>query len=127
MLARCYRVRVAKRSCDRAARDDSFTGGALWRCLLAGLNHSRCKRFYDNGAAAVVTPGFAPKRDWCADRRASRDYRRLSGLEIGEQEVRAHPRLKPCFRFRRGMRRSPSRLLVSERPPAPLVDSVKPE
>ena len=56
----------------------------VWRCLLAGLNPARCKHFYDDGAAAVVTPGFALKRDWCSDRRALRGYQRRGGLEIGE-------------------------------------------
>jgi hypothetical protein len=57
------------------------------RCLLSGPNRCLCKHFHDDGVAAVPAPGLAPKRDWCADRRASRDYRRGSGLEIGEDQV----------------------------------------
>ena len=61
------------------------------RCLLAGLNTAVPQAVHEDGVAAVLAPGFAPKRDWCADRRASRDYRRRSGLEIGESHDRAVP------------------------------------
>jgi hypothetical protein len=51
----------------------------------------------------------APSFDRDDDER-SKPAERLSD---GEQEVRAHARVETCFRFPRGIRRAPSRLLVS--------------
>ena len=80
--------------------------------MLAGVNHSRGKRFYDDGAAAVVTPGFAPKRDWCADRRAAPDNQPHGGLEIGEQQVRGHRWVKTRVRSGAGIKPGATSWLV---------------
>ena len=55
------------------------------------------KHFRDDGVAAVVTPGFAPKRDRCADRRASltTDGAAVSRLAISETSSRRS--VRPAF------------------------------
>jgi hypothetical protein len=73
-----------------------------------------CKHFHDDGLAAVLAPGFAPKRDRRADRRASRDLRRRGGLEIGEWEVRGDARPETRFHRRTGMTSVVPWLVVSE-------------
>ena len=68
-----------------------LAAASVSRCLLSGPNRCLCKHFHEDGVGPVPPSGLAPKRDWCADRRASRDYRRRSGLEIGESHDRAVP------------------------------------
>jgi hypothetical protein len=69
--------------------------------LLSRLNRCLCKHFDDDGVAALLAPAFTPKRDWCVDRRASRDYRRRSGLEIGEKHVADDDPADTCLYARR--------------------------
>jgi hypothetical protein len=73
-----------------------LAAASVSRCLLSGPNRCLCKQFHDDGVAAVPAPGLAPKRDWCADRRASRDYRRRSGLEIGDEQGCRADRAETC-------------------------------
>ena len=78
-----------------------LAAASVSRCLLSGPNRCLCKHFHNHGVAALPAPGFAPKRDRCADRRASRDYRRRSGLEIGEKHVADEGRADTCLYARR--------------------------
>jgi hypothetical protein len=94
---------VAKRASGRAARDDSFRGGA--RCRGACWPPSnRCRRQArsEEGVAPVRARGFAPRRDSCAARGAVGGYRRRGALEIGEKEGARDAWAETRFRFGMG-------------------------
>jgi hypothetical protein len=83
-----------------------LAAASVSQCLLSGPIAALCKHFHDDGVAAVLAPGFAPKRDWWPIGEPHVTCGAVVSSEIGEEQVPGHPLVETHIAARAGMRGS---------------------